>query len=115
MEVMSTAEKDTDKELRDLQPNPTPPCGHMNTATTDVNGIQPETLVFAKTFQDKDSCELASTLTAKGLIFTAAFDLYSKNKTTNWPHCAVPLSFLSTDLPVACSVEFCKKPSDNTS
>lgn len=112
---MSTAEKDTNEELRDLQPNPTPLCGDMNTATTDVNGIQPETLVCAETFQDKDSCEIASTLKAKGLIFTAGFDLYSKNKTTYRPHCAVSLSFLSTDLPVARSVEFCKKPSDNTS
>lgn len=52
----------------------------------------------------------------KGLASTAASDLYSENKTTQYrPHCAIPLSFFSMDPPIAYSVEFCKKASDSTS
>lgn len=100
------------KELRDSQWNPFP-C--RATATTK---IQPETMqtYFRQIFQDKYTCVIATTLTAKGLAFTAASDLYSKNKTTWYqPHCVIPVSFFSMDLPIASSVEFCKPSSDSMS
>lgn len=73
------------KELRDLQYSPAPSCRATAPATTDFNGIQPETHADPLQkiiFQDKDNCEIATALNAKGLVFTAASDLYSKNKTT---------------------------------